>query len=312
MGSLRGHMRRWRSFLLALRPGFFPASVLPVLLGGILARRAGGVLHGPLLLLSLLAVVLVHASMNVLNDYFDYLNGTDNINASALPPFSGGSGLMQAGLLSPGETLVYGICLGAAGSIVGLVIVVKAGPLVLLIGLAGLLSGFFYSAPPLFFAGRGLGEAVVALDFGVLAVLGSWVVQGGAIRPEPVIAGLPLSFLIAGVLYMNEFPDMEADRRSAKLTLVVRLGRRRALRGFYLIVAGAFLSLLAAVYLGYLARPCLLGLLALVPAVRACLVLRRTGGRGRALLPGIRAAISAHMLCGVLLIAGELTAVFLG
>ncbi len=293
-----------KTLFMATRPGFFTASVAPVLVGASEAWRAGGVFRPALFALTVLAVMALHAGMNVLNDYYDYLNGTDNINRSALPPFSGGSGLIQAGRMSPGGTFLLGTALLACGSLIGLYLALVTSPLLFIIGGAGLLTGLLYSAPPVFLAGRGLGELTVGLDFGLLVVLGAFVVQTGALGPAPAIASLPLSFLIAAILYMNEFPDLEADRATGKKTLVVRLGRRRAIRGFYVIIFGAYLSLVIGVVLGFLAAASLLALLSAPLAVRAAMVLRAQQGAGPGLVPGIKSLILAHLSCALLLAGG--------
>jgi 1,4-dihydroxy-2-naphthoate octaprenyltransferase len=206
--------------------------------------------------------------------------------------------------MTPGGTFLLGAALLACGSLIGLYLALVTSPLLFIIGGAGLLTGLLYSAPPVFLAGRGLGELTVGLDFGLLVVLGAFVVQTGALGPAPAIASLPLSFLIAAILYMNEFPDLEADRATGKKTLVVRLGRRRAITGFYVIIFGAYLSLVIGVVLGFLAAASLLALLSAPLAVRAAMVLRAQQGAGPGLVPGIKSLILAHLSCALLLAGG--------
>ncbi len=295
-----------KRLFVATRPGFFPASALPVLLGAAEAWRMEGVFHGGYFILTLLAVLFCHAGMNVINDYCDFLNETDNINKTALPPFSGGSGLIQSGQMSASGTLALAICLLLAGGALGLYLAFEVSPILFLIGGAGLVSGVFYSAPPLFFAGRGLGELVVGLDFGLLAVLGSFVVQTGALALEPVFVSLPLSFLISALLYMNEFPDVEADRECGKLNLVVRLGPKRAVAGFYIIVFLVYLSLCGAVFFGFMPPLSLIALLSAPLALRSALILRAHPDAGPALVPAIKSLILAHISCGIFLVLGTL------
>ena len=310
-GGINRFMHRLKTLFLATRPQFFPAVVIPVALGASTAWYKVGVFNAKHFLLSLMAAIFFHAGMNVLNDYFDFRNGTDNINRNALTPFTGGSRFIQRGLLTPGETLALGASLVGAGSIVGVYLALEVSTLLLLIGGVGLLSGLFYSAPPFFFAGRGLGEIVVGVDFGVLTVLGSYMVQTGSPAPEPVFASLPISFLISALLYINEFPDYEADRSAGKRNLVVRLGLKRGIAGFYLLVAGAYLSIIAGVLLGYLPLPSLAALLSLVFALPAVTGLARNYDRGPKLIPSIKAVILAHVSSGVLLISANIGGNFL-
>ena len=299
-------MPRIKTFFLATRPQFFPAVLIPVGLGASTAWYKAGVFNLHYFALSLAAAVLFHAGMNVLNDYFDFRNGTDNINRGALTPFTGGSRFIQNGLISPVETLALGALLLAAGSLVGVYLAYKTSPLLLLIGGAGLVSGVFYSAPPLFFAGRGLGEVVVGVDFGVLTVLGSYIVQTGSFAPEPVFASLPISFLISALLYINEFPDYEADRSAGKRNLVVRLGPKRGVTGFGLLVAAAYLSIVLGVFLGYLPALSLIALLSAVFALSSLRGLVKNYGGGPELVPSIKSIILAHISSGILLISANM------
>jgi len=108
--------------------------------------------------LSLFAAVLYHAVANVLNDYFDYLNGSDNINHVGLSLFTGGSKMIQNKIITPGEIYIFGALLLITGSMIGLYLTYERDIILLLIGAMGLFSSYYYTAPPIFFAGCGLGE----------------------------------------------------------------------------------------------------------------------------------------------------------
>jgi 1,4-dihydroxy-2-naphthoate octaprenyltransferase len=244
--------------------------------------------------------------MNVVNDYFDCLNNSDNINRSGLTPFTGGSRFIQNGLMTQGETLALGISLLFAGSAIGVYLAYKTSYLLLLIGLIGLFTGFFYSAPPLFLAGRGLGEITVGADFGILTVLGSYLVQTGTVSLEAFIASLPLSFFIAGLLYINQFPDFEADKTVGKRNIVVRLGLRRGRWGIILITAGAYLSIVAGVILRILPPFSLIALLSVFFSFHAAKGLIINYNGGKALIPSIKQIILAHLSTGLLLVISNL------
>lgn len=295
-------MGKLKVYLLATRPQFLPASIIPVLLGAAAAHSAAGSFRFPFLLASLMAAALYHSGMNVLNDYFDYLNGTDNINKGALTPFTGGSRFIQRGVLTPRATLFLGIVLVLLGSVLGVYLAWKTTWLLLLIGGAGLLSGFFYSAPPIFLAGRGLGELTVGINFGLLTVIGSYLVQAGTFGIEAVFASLPLSFLIAALLYINGFPDLEADRASGKRTLVVRLGPERGRYWLAVFVFGAYASVVAGVTIGALPRYSLISLLSLFFALKGLSGLLKNYMNGPLLIPSIKNIILAHFTAGLLLI----------
>lgn len=303
-------MRSIRTYFFATRPQFLPAVLIPVGLGASTAWLNTGALSFTKLALSLLAAVCYHTGMNVLNDYFDYRNGTDNINKKALTPFTGGSRFIQRGEMTAKETLALGAVLIAAGSVIGIYLASATGWGLALIGAAGLLSGIFYSAPPVFLAGRGLGEITVGVNFGLLTVLGSYMVQTGRVDAASVMVSLPVAFLIAALLYINEFPDFEADRDCGKRTLVVRLGPGRARYFFIVFVLGTYLSIAALAVSGYLPLLSLISLASAAFAVRAWVGLIKNYGGGASLLPSIKSIILAHTSCGVLLIAAELLAAY--
>jgi 1,4-dihydroxy-2-naphthoate octaprenyltransferase len=129
--------------------------------------------------------------------------------------------------------------------------------------------GIVYSAPPFRMVYRGLGEAVVALAFGPLITVGAYYVQTGSFSPAPFYASMPVAFLIAAVLMINEFPDYEADKKAGKNQLVVKLGPDKAVRVYGLIVAFAYASILIGVLLGAMPFPALIGVLTIFQAKKA-------------------------------------------
>lgn len=294
-------MSKTKLYFLSTRPQFLPAIALPVAVGASFAYRSTGGFSVLFFALSLLAALFYHAGMNVLNDYFDFKNGTDNINTNALTPFTGGSLFIQKGLISPRSTLYFGAVLVMLGSLAGLYLTCMTTPLLLLIGGLGLFLGYSYSAPPLSLASRGLGEVTVGLCFGLLTVLGSYVVQTGEMSVVPFFAALPISFLITALLYINEFPDCEADQKAGKLTIVVRLGKQKARYGMILLTAGAYLSLVSAVLLGFLPAPSLITLLSAVPAAKSAAGLFKDPEGNRSLIPPIKSIILADLSAGALL-----------
>ena len=168
-----------KKYFLATRPQFFPATILPVLLGVSLAAYEGYSLNIAALTLTAVAIVLYHGGMNALNDYFDHLNGADAANKAHITPFTGGSRFIQEKIITPRAILTFAVALIAVGTLIGFYLAYTAGPLLLIIGAFGLLTGIFYSAPPIFLASRGLGEITVAVNFGLLTVTGSYFIQTG-------------------------------------------------------------------------------------------------------------------------------------
>ena len=279
---------KMKNWVMALRVPFLTASIVPVLLGTATAWFTTGTLFWGFFLLTLLASLSIHIGSNVINDYFDHKSGNDEVNIEFVRPFSGGSRVIQLGLLSPLEVLSGSLFFFLLSALIGFYLAWTKGSLILVLGVIGLVSGMFYTGAPFNWAKRGIGELLVGLNFGILMTLGAHYVQTQSFSWVPVIAAIPVSLLIAAVLYINEFPDYTADKRVGKNTLVVRLGREKAVILYILIMAGVYLSIAAGVATGTLPLPALLGLITLPLAVRAIRYARKHHSTSFALQPHLQ------------------------
>jgi 1,4-dihydroxy-2-naphthoate octaprenyltransferase len=255
---------RLKRLALASRIAFFPASVVPVLVGSAWGYRVVGHLDWVVAALALVATLCVHLGANVLNDVGDEICGTDRINDERIFPYTGGSRVIQNGVMSLREMTRYGIALLGASVLPGVALVVLRGPAVLLFGIVGVLLGVLYSLPRVQLVGRGMGEAAIAVAFGVLPVSGAAWLQSGRLDWAALLISLPVGLWVADILLMNEVPDAKADAQVGKRTLVVRFG----IAGTRRIYFGVQLTAVCAVLLA--------GLLSLVPwwiAVLALLLL---------------------------------------
>ena len=301
--SAGGSLRDW---LAELRAPFLTASVVPVAVGAAVARWELGSLDWGLLALTLLGVVLLHLGANVSNDYWDFLRGTDVVNRNRTP-FSGGSGLLADGRLRPRAVLRLGLALLCAGAAVGLYLASTAGELwwaVVLMGAAGVGGGYFYTAPPLSLSARGAGELVIGAAFGVLAVEGTYLVQAHALSTAALAASVPVSLWVVAIIWANQVPDVEADGRTGKRTLVVRLGAPRAIAVLAVLLGLAPGAIAVAALSGALPRATLLALAVAVPTAAAV----ATAARSRGVVPGYVGAqawtVVTHVVGGALLCAG--------
>ena len=292
-----------------LRAPFLTASVVPVLVGGAVAWVTLRDLQGldwNLLWLTMLGVVLLHLGANVTNDYWDFLGGTDVINRNRTP-FSGGSSTLVERRLSPRRVLRLGQLLLGMGSIVGLYLVYLLGEdgwVILLLGMIGVGGAYFYSAPPMSLASKGVGELAIGSLFGLLVVLGTYFIQVRSFSWEALAASLPVSLWIAAVIWVNQFPDMEADSATGKRTMVVRLGVERSVSMYSTLQMAAAGVIAGAVILGMLPLPALLALLALIPGGLAIGILLRTHGQYPDMEPAMGLTVMTHLLGGVLLCVG--------
>ncbi len=287
-------------YFAATRPAFLTASLMACVIGLATIWHGATAFDVPLALVTLLFALLAHAGVNVLNDYYDALNGTDAQNTERIFPFTGGSRFIQNGVLTVAQTRNFGFALMACVALAGLWLMARTAPQLMYVGLAGLFIGWAYSAPPFKLNSRGLGELCVAAGFLAITV-GTDFVQRKGFSAMPFIAGLPYALLVTNLLYINQFPDRTADTAAGKLHWVARLPVQLARWGYALIVVLAYLWLLASVLLGWLPLPALLAFLALPLSVKAARLLLQHAAQPQQLGDAIKATIGAMMVHGTLL-----------
>jgi 1,4-dihydroxy-2-naphthoate octaprenyltransferase len=291
-------------WVIKLRAPFFTADLVPICLGTAIAWARADAFNVWYFLLTLIGAICINAGTNMTNDYFDHTWGSDEVNEEFANPFTGGSRLIQMGLVEPKTFLWQGVGFFVIAIIIGLILTLARGPWVLWLGLIGVFTGFFYTAPPIRLARTGLGELLVGFNLGPLMVLGSAYVQTQSVSWEPVIASLPVGILIALILWINEFQDMKADASVGKNHLIVRLGRRRAAAIYGLLLAAVYLSLAGGVLSGAVTPFALLGLLTLPLAIKAYRVARVHYDHPRELTPANAATVQLHLATGLLMVVG--------
>src|SRR5687768_1298311 len=234
LALLRRRLGVWKE---TVRWASLTASAASVAVGVAAAFAATGAVRWGWAVLTLVAAVALQACTNIKNDLDDQRSGADDRNRTPILGLTGGSRVLQRGLATRAELLVAMLGFGVLSTAIGLYFALAGRPGVLLFGLAGLAIGFVYTGPPLRLANRGLGELAVALAFGVGIVCGSAYVQAGTVPMIALAASVPVSILVALLLFINGFQDAASDDEVAKRTAVVRLGLRRASR-VYPAIAG--------------------------------------------------------------------------
>ena len=288
-------MTRARAWLAAVRPRTLSTAVVPVAVGTAAAARDGGA-RPAVALIALVSATLLQVGTNLVNDWGDARRGADG------PDRLGPARAVVAGWLTPGEVLRGAALAFGGASVLGVFLIVHGGWPIAAIGIGGLGAAVAYTAGPYPLAYHALGEVFVFLFFGPLAVCGTELVQAGRIGAVAVASSVPVGCLATAILVVNNVRDVDGDRRAAKRTLVVRLGRRAGRTLYACLFALAFgvipvLALLfhaPATILAWCAAP-----LAIAP-MRA--VLHRIDG------PGLNAALAAtarlHLAFGLLLACG--------
>lgn len=238
----------WRGFWRLADPKISLTSAASIYLGAAVAATEAPLAWG-WLGLTVLVFFAMEVAKNAWGDVFDYDSGTDQLVAPEdRTEFSGGKRVLVDDLLDRRQTWAIAGATAAVGVGAGAVIVLFREFDALWIGLVGAGLGWSYHGPPLRLAYRGWGELDVALVYGPVIALTTYLIQRGALAPEVFWISLPLGVVIAAFLWVNEFPDVHADRQAGKRNLVVRLGKRaasRVLPVLYALVAG-LLALLPA------------------------------------------------------------------
>ncbi len=293
--------RKVGGWLRALRAPFFVGTLTPAAFGAAYAHFAGYPFNWGLFWLTMLGTALANAGCNLTNDYFDYKSGDDQLTKAT--PFSGGSKVIQEGLLSPRQVRNASITSLVLCAGIGLYLnAVTGGVVILAIGIVGVIIAWFYTAPPLRFGSRsGLGEVVCVLGCGPVIAFGAYFVQARALSLPGLIASLPIGLLMGLVLFINEFQDVEADGSVGKRTLVVVMGTKAASRLLSLVLVVTYVLVVVMVRTRVLASASLFVLATVPIAAFAAVRTHRFHADGPRLLPANAAIVLTHLASGVVL-----------
>ncbi len=295
-----------KKWMISFRAPFLTASFVPVVFGTGLAWQMTGRFDFLPALITFIGVAAAQAGTNLSNDYYDHKSTDDDINETPTP-FSGGSRMIQNKIQTPREVLKGAFVAFGIAAVCGLYLWLATNriydrPFIIpLLAVIGFLSGFLYTATPAKLGYRGWGELLIGLNFGTLSVLGSFFVQTGQLGWAPVITSIPIAFLIAAVVYINQFPDYEADKKVDKRHWVVRFGKKGAIPGYMALVFGSYVASIIAVITGYLPIWGLIVLITLPLAIGASKTLVRHYDKIEELVPANAATIKIHLTYGLLL-----------
>jgi 1,4-dihydroxy-2-naphthoate octaprenyltransferase len=249
-----GFVRTW---IIAVRPFAYPASVFGVLLGLGLSLYEGHPFLALPFAAAFLGVLCVHTAANLLNDFFDYTGGVD----TEVHP---GSGALVRGLLTPGQVLRGALLCLLVAAVLGAYLFHLAGWMIPALAAAGLFLALGYTAPRLSLKFLGLGEVTMILAFGPLVVLGVYWVQAQEFSWATILWGILPGELTAAVLHTNNWRDVDEDRSQGCRTVAGVLGDRRSLYYYALLLWAPFA--LTVVYV-VLARTVMPGLSAPLPTL---------------------------------------------
>jgi 1,4-dihydroxy-2-naphthoate octaprenyltransferase len=233
-----------KELFLETRPQYLLLSVILAFLGTCMAWYYQGALHLGYALLAGFGLVLTHISVNTLNDYFDFKSGIDL--KTKVTPFSGGSGILKAGLLKPGQVLAMGVITLLLAAPVGIYFIIVQGWLLLPLLIVAALCVVLYTPVIL---KRKWPEWSAGLGLGLLPVLGTYFAQTGTYSWPAFFGAVPSFILVHNLLLLNEFPDAEADSSGGRKTLPITMGKTKTAKFYtamtvlmYLWIAGCVIA----------------------------------------------------------------------
>jgi 1,4-dihydroxy-2-naphthoate polyprenyltransferase len=259
-----------KAWIQASRPPFFVATLIPIVIGWILARDSG--LHPGRLLLVVVACFLVHLATNLANDYFEYLVGADSGESI------GGSRVIQEGKIGPGALLKAIVAAYGLACVIAFYLMITLDLFPILPGvLFAFFSSLFYVAPPIRYGYHALGELLVGINMGPIMVVGTFWVMTGRFALVPLTISIPIGLMVAAILYYQSLPDMETDVKCGKRTLAIKLGKKGALVGLIVFFFLIYASIVALVLVGFLSWVGALCLLTIPLFVRLVGLVAKTG-----------------------------------
>jgi 1,4-dihydroxy-2-naphthoate polyprenyltransferase len=283
------------SWLRAIRIRFLLASVIAVSNGLAIAYWKTGTIDPLYAGLTYVGVVFLHASVDLLNDYWDHRRGIDS--ATTRTKFSGGTGVLPENLLTPKAVYAAGVIFLILGAAVGAYFVAVRGVTIAVILGFAVVAIYFYSTS---IVNAGLGELFVAIK-GAMIVLGTFYVQSAVIEPAALYVGAIVGILSATVLFVNSFPDFEADRSKGRRTLVILIGKKSAAAAFPVFIIAAYAMIVAGIFLGFTKIYSLIGLASIPFAAKSIMSLRKDHEGVDKLMPAMSSAVTYSRITGFLL-----------
>ena len=283
------------TWLRAIRIRFLLASIIAVSNGLAIAYWKYGIIDPVYAILTYIGVVFLHASVDLLNDYWDHKRGIDSTTKRT--KFSGGTGVLPENLLTPRTVYIAGIIFLILGASIGAYFIAIRGIIIAVILVFAVLAIYFYSTT---IVNAGLGELFVAIK-GAMIVLGAFYVQTAVLETAAVYNGVIVGILSATVLFINSFPDYEADRSKGRHTLVIVLGRRSASDVFPIFIIAAYALIAGGIFLGFTKIYSLISFVSVPLAMKSILSLRKEPESIEKVVPAMASAVAYSRITGFML-----------
>jgi len=285
-----------------VRAQFLTITPVAVFLGVATAYYEYGLVKVFNTILALVGCLLAHIAVNVLNDYFDYISGIDLKTVKT--PFSGGSGILPKGLLSPKSILALGILSIVGGLCIAIYFYMSYGLPLLILVIIGVIDIVLYTPV---FANIGLGEFSVFLGFGPLMVLGTHLIASGhLLSPSALYTSMVYGILVANILLLNEIPDVEADKSGGRRTIPIIFGVRNSIIVYAILESVAYALIVYGVIVKALPLYTLIALVGVMLTYKATVKALKGYNKLETLLPSLAINILKTHIVGVLMAIGVL------
>jgi len=283
-------------WLRVIRVRFLLASVIAVLVGLALNWSQNGTIAYFDAILTFAGVLALHASVDLLNDYWDFKRGIDT--KTTRTKMSGGTGVLPEGLLKPSTVYRAGVLFLILGSLIGSYFVITYGILIAIILGFAILSIYFYSTK---IVDSGLGEFFVGVK-GSMIVIGAFYIQSGEVNIESILAGIVVGTLSSLVLFIASFPDHDADKSKGRKTLVIVVGKEKATKLFWIFPLFAYSIILIGISLNLFPLLSLICLLSLPLMIKSGLGLQKNYNSVSDLVPSMSSSLKSSRITGILFV----------
>ena len=281
-------------WLRVIRVRFLLASIIAVSVGLALHWSQNGSIDYLDLILTFAGVMALHASVDLLNDYWDFKRGIDT--KTTRTKMSGGTGVLPEGLLKPSSVYRAGVAFLIIGSLIGSYFVMTHGILIAIILGFAILSIYFYSTK---IVDSGLGEFFVAVK-GSMIVIGTFFIQSGEVNIESILAGIVIGTLSSLVLFIASFPDHDADKSKGRKTLVIVVGKKKAIKLFWIFPLISYVVIVIGVSVSLFPVLSLITLLSFPLIIKSGLGLQKNYDAIDELVPYMSSTLKFSRVTGVL------------
>ena len=283
-------------WLRVIRVRFLLASVIAVLVGLALNWSQNGSIEYFDAILTFAGVMALHASVDLLNDYWDFKRGIDT--KTTRTKMSGGTGVLPEGLLKPSSVYRAGVFFLVLGALIGSYFVITYGILIAIILGFAILSIYFYSTK---IVDSGLGEFFVAVK-GSMIVIGTFYIQSGEVNTESILAGIVIGTLSSLVLFIASFPDHDADKSKGRKTLVITVGKEKARKLFWIFPLFAYGVIVIGVVLNHLPVFTLISLMSFPLIIKSGIGLQKNYDSVENLVPYMSSTLKFSRITGILFV----------